>query len=286
MPAISRTAQGLGAALLGILLLTLNDAVSKYLTERFPVGQVICVRQAATLLVILPYVALVTGWKALRIVAWGGQLIHGLLFVAGAALVVTALSRLPLATVIAIMFASPTFIAALSAPLLAERVNLTRWVAILGGFVGVLIVVRPGGAAFEWALLIPLACALSNALRDLMRRRLARTETSISILFWSGLIVMALTLATLPLGWRPVGTVDAAWFVALGVLNAGAHFMLIEAYRLAQAAVVAPVRYTSLIWAALLGYLVWGDVPDLWVWVGAAAIVASGLYMVRAEARL
>jgi drug/metabolite transporter (DMT)-like permease len=180
---------------------------------------------------------------------------------------------------------SPTFIALFSAPLLAERVGLNRWIAIVGGFVGVLIVVRPGGASFEWALLIPVACALANAFRDLMTRRLARTETSVAILFWSTIIVTAAGATTAPFGWRPLTATDAAWFVAVGVLNTGAHFFLIEAFRLAEASIVAPVRYTSLVWAAVLGYVIWGDVPDVWVWTGAAVIIASGLYMVRSERR-
>src|SRR5262245_48571863 len=108
---MSPTVKGLAAAALGILLLTLNDAVSKYLTELFPVGQVICVRQLATLLFIVPCVVLGPGWSVLRIVSWGGQLVRGLLFVLGAALMVTGVSLLPLATVITIMFVSPTFLA-------------------------------------------------------------------------------------------------------------------------------------------------------------------------------
>src|SRR5262249_56847491 len=151
------------------------------------------------------------------------------------------------------------------------------------GFAGVVIVVRPGATTFEWALLIPVAAAFSNALRDLMTRRLVRTETSISILFWSALIVTVASAATAITGWRPVSLPAAAWFLAAGLLNTGAHFLLIEAFRMAEAAVVAPMRYTSLIWATVVGYLVWNDLPDAWVLVGAAVIVASGIYMIRSE---
>lgn len=282
---MSPTLKGMLAAACGILLLTLNDAVSKHLTQSFPVGQVICLRQAATLFIIVPYAILVTGGAALRVVSWPGQLTRGALFVAGAALMVLGLSLLPIATVITIMFVSPTFIAALSMPLLAERVGVSRWIAIVAGFAGVLIVVRPGGATFEWALLIPVAGSFVNALRDIMTRRLARTETSIGILFWSAVIVTAASATTALSGWRPVPLNAAAWFAAVGVLNAGAHFMLIEGYRLAEAASVAPVRYTGLIWAVVLGYAVWGELPDAWVLLGAAVIVASGVYMLRMESR-
>ncbi|MCC7484665.1 MAG: DMT family transporter [Burkholderiales bacterium] len=282
---MSPTLKGMAAAAGGIALLTLNDAVSKHLVHSFPVGQVVCIRQAATLIVIVPYVMFVTGWGALRVVSPAGQLVRGLLFVAGAALMVWGLSVLPLATVITLLFVAPFFIAVFSAPMLAERVTADRWIAIGAGFAGVLIVMRPGGTGFAWTLLIPVACALTNALRDLLTRRLARTETSISILFWSTIIVAAAGATTAPFGWRPVDTTAAAWFVAVGVLNAGAHFLMIEAYRLAPAAVVAPVRYIGLVWAILLGYLAWGELPDAWVYAGAAVIVASGIGMVRAESR-
>jgi drug/metabolite transporter (DMT)-like permease len=279
------TLKGIAVMVAGVALLTANDAVSKYLTEAHPVGQVICIRQAATLLVIVPYVIAVTGWGPLRVASWPGQIVRGLLFVANAAFIVLALSLLPLATVISIIFVSPLITAAVSMPMLAERVDRSRWIAIAGGFAGVLIVLRPGGAGFEWALLIPVAAAVANSLRDVMTRFLSRTETSISILFWSTLIVMAAGALTAPFGWQPVTATAAAWFVVAGVFNAAAHFLLIEALRLGEAAVIAPVRYTSLIWATAIGYMVWGELPGAWVFAGSAVIIASGIFMMRAEAR-
>ncbi len=281
---MTNTLKGIALMVAGVALLTANDAVSKYLTEAHPVGQVICIRQAATLLVIVPYVIAVTGWGALRVASWPGQIVRGLLFVANAAFIVLALSLLPLATVISIIFVSPLITAAVSMPLLAERVDRSRWIAIAGGFAGVLIVLRPGGAGFEWALLIPVAAAVANSLRDVLTRFLSRTETSISILFWSTLIVMAAGALTAPFGWQPVTATAAAWFVVAGVFNAAAHFLLIEALRLGEAAVIAPVRYTSLIWATGIGYVVWGELPGAWVFAGSAVIIASGMYMFRAEA--
>ena len=177
--------KGMALMAVGVLLLTINDAVSKHLVLSHPVGQVICLRQAATLLVIFPYVMLVTGWGALRVVNWPGQLMRGALFIAGSACIVLSLGLLPLAMVITIMFTSPIFVAAFSAPLLGERVGLHRWVAVFGGFAGVLIVVQPGTTAFQWALLLPVAAAFINAFRDVLTRLLSRTETSIAILFWS-----------------------------------------------------------------------------------------------------
>jgi drug/metabolite transporter (DMT)-like permease len=282
---VTNTLKGIALATGGAALLTLNDAVSKHLVASYPLGQVICLRQAATLLVIVPYVRFVTGWASLRVVSWPGQLTRGLLFVGGSAFMVSALGLLPLATVITLVFVSPTFVAAFSGPLLGERVSVNRWFAILVGFAGVVIVVRPGASAFQWALLLPVACAFINALRDIMTRRLARTETSVAILFWSTVIVMTVALATAPFGWEPLTGSAVMWFVAVGVFNAGAHFLLIEGLRLAEASVVAPVRYTAIVWATLIGFVVWGEVPDAWVLIGALVIIASGLYTVRGESR-
>jgi len=270
---------------LGIALLTANDAASKYLVQSYPVGQVIGLRQAATLLVLIPYVMVFSRWRAVRVVDWPGQLTRGTLFIAGSVFIVLSLAELPLATAITMLFASPIFMVVLSAPLLGERIGRHRWIAVIGGFAGVLIILRPGAESFQWALLLPLLAALVNALRDVLTRRLARTETSISILFWSNIILMAGGFATLPWGWVAVDAHGALWFVAAGIFNGSAHFLIIDALRTGEASVLAPVRYTALLWAALLGFIVWGEVPELWLLAGAAVIVGSSLYMIRAERR-
>jgi len=285
---MSRAAHTLKGMLLmaaGVVLLTINDAVSKHLVLTHPVGQVIALRQLATLLVIVSWVMLVGRWSDLRIVNRGGQLGRGLLFIVGSACIVMSLGLLPLALVITIMFTSPIFVAAFSAPLLGERVGFHRWVAVLGGFAGVLIVIQPGSADFRWALLLPVAAAFINAFRDVLTRLLSRTDSSISILFWSNIILMTGGMLTVLSGWVPVSGAAAFWFVVAGVSNGAAHFLIIEALRAAEASALAPVRYTSLLWAALLGWLVWGEVPSSWLWIGAAVIVASSLYMINAERR-
>ena len=179
-PRADRTSlKAIAAMIAGTALLLCNDAASKYLTHSYPVGQVICLRQAATLLAIVPYIMAVSGWDAVRVVHWPGQLFRGLLFAAGAGFMVTSLSLLPLTTVIAINFSSPIFVVLLCAPLLGERVGAHRWSAVLVGFVGVLLIVQPGAAGFEWVLLLPVATALINGFRDIVTRRLSRSETSI-----------------------------------------------------------------------------------------------------------
>ena len=270
---------------LGIALLTANDAASKFLVQTHPVGQVIGLRQAATLLVLIPYVMYFSRWSALRVVNWSGQIVRGMLFLIGSVFIVWSLGELPLATAITMLFASPIFMVVLSAPLLGERIGRHRWIAVLGGFAGVLIIMRPGGEAFQWALLLPVLGALVNALRDVLTRKLSRTEISIAILFWSNIILMAGGLASAPFGWAPVSASAALWFLAAGIFNGTAHFCIIEALRTGEASMIAPIRYTALLWAAAIGFVVWGELPDFWLLVGAAVIVGSSLWMIRGERR-
>ncbi len=273
--------RGVLAMVAGAGLLTLSDAVSKHLTQNYPIGQVICLRQLAGFMFILPYAVSVTGLGALRVVNRGGQFLRALLFAASAGLIVWSLSLLPISLVTVVLFSTPVFVALFSVPLLGERVDGRQWLAIGGGFVGVMLIVRPAGGGFEWAALLPLIAALINAFRDAYTRRLSRTESSISVLFWSGLMVMVAGLVTSPLGWQRVDAEGIAWFLAAGFFNASAHFMVIEALRLGRAAVVVPFRYTGLLWAMLVGFLVWGETPDAWMLAGAAVVVASGIYMIR-----
>jgi drug/metabolite transporter (DMT)-like permease len=185
--------------------------------------------------------------------------------------------------VIAIVFTSPIFVALLSVPMLGERVGRRRWVTVVVGFVGVLLIVRPGAAGFEWVLLLPVLTALANGTRDIVTRKLSRTDTSISILLWSTLIVMIAGLATAPFGWNAVDANGALWFLLAGLCNAGAHFLVIEALRLGEASLVAPFRYTAFLWAILFGFVMWGEIPGLWVALGVVLIVGGGVYGMRGE---
>lgn len=278
--------RGIWLMIIGSAVLVTNDAVTKYLTEGFPIWQVLTLRHIAAVGVILLYAHYVTGWDALKIGHLPSQLTRGVTFIATTFLVTLSLSLLPLATFTAIVFSGPFFVAALSVPMLGESVGWRRWVAIGIGFVGVLIIVRPGSQSFELALLVPVATAVFAALRDIVTRKISITETSLGILFWSTMMVIAASLLAVPWGWNAVGWADAGWFVLCGVLNAGAHFLIIEALRYGAAATVSPFRYSALLWSLLFGFLIWGHLPSLWVYAGSALIVASGVYMIRRESRL
>lgn len=277
----SDAAKGVCIMILGAGVLSMNDAVSKHLVETFPIGQILCLRQTVALAVVLIYVWRTDAWRDLRINDRTGQALRAILHVGGAALIVWALSALPIATVTAIVFSSPVVVLVLSMRMLGERVSWARWIAVIIGFAGVLAIIRPGGVGFEWALLIPVAAAVASGLRDLMTRRLARSDTSISVLFWASALMVAVTLFTIPLGWQPLTLSASIWLIVNGLLNAGAHFLMIEALRLGAAGLVSPFRYTAILWATVAGFLVWQEVPDVMTMIGAAMLVVSGVLIVR-----
>ena len=277
----SDAAKGVCIMILGAGVLSMNDAVSKHLVETFPIGQILCLRQTVALAVVLIYVWRTDAWRDLRINDRTGQALRAILHVGGAALIVWALSALPIATVTAIVFSSPVVVLVFSMRMLGERVSWARWIAVIIGFAGVLAIIRPGGVGFEWALLIPVAAAVASGLRDLMTRRLARSDTSISVLFWASALMVAVTLFTIPLGWQPLTLSASIWLIVNGLLNAGAQFLMIEALRLGAAGLVSPFRYTAILWATVAGFLVWQEVPDVMTMIGAAMLVVSGVLIVR-----
>jgi drug/metabolite transporter (DMT)-like permease len=282
----STAAKGIGCMVLGCAFLMMSDAISKWLSQDYSVGQIMSLRNVFVLIPILIVVWRKDSFADLRVKRWGAQSFRAFVHVLSAVLFVTSVSLLPLADVHAIGFAGPIFIAALAPFMLGEHVGWRRWTAILVGFGGVLIMLRPTGAGFDYLGLVPLAAALSASFRDLLTRQLARTETSISILFVSSIAVILGGLVTAPFDWKPLTMTSIALFAANGLVNGSAHFFIIEAYRLAQAPVVAPFKYSMLIWAVLFGYLIWGHVPDVWIIIGAIPVVASGLYILHREQRL
>jgi drug/metabolite transporter (DMT)-like permease len=207
-------------------------------------------------------------------------------FVATTGTIVVSFSVLPLVLVTAIAFSSPLFVVAFSHLFTEENVGPRRWLAVLAGFAGVMMIVRPGGSGFELVLILPVLAALFAGSRDIITRGLSRTESSISILLWSNLAVVSVALAVTSVqGWQAITGTAALLLLLNGALNAAAHFLIIEALRLGEASLVAPFRYSGLIWATMLGLVIWGDFPDSWTLAGAAVLVASGVYIIERSPR-
>ena len=269
--------------LVGVALLSLNDALIKSLSVGYPVGQLLFVRG----LFVIPWILLLAhragGMHSLRIKSVKGQALRAVCVIASAFLFVNGLRYLPLADAIAVTFAGPLFITAMAPLVLGEHVGWRRWLAVLAGFAGVLLMVRPGVGAMQWAILLPLGATLFGGMRDLITRRISQTETSVAVLLVTTLVVMSAGLTTAPFGWVPVRASDLWTFAFSGVLLAGAHYLMIESFRQGEAALVAPFKYTSMIWAVLFGFLFFGDWPDALTLVGAVVVVLAGLYIMRRE---
>jgi len=269
----------------GGAFLTANDAVLKWLTGGYPTGQIMALRG---LFVLIPVAYLVWrkgGVSSLRVRSVKGQGLRAGLVVAGTFLFVTGLEFLPLADAISITFAGPLFVTAMAAAILGETVGWRRWAAVIVGFAGVILIMRPTGGAMQWAALLPLSASFTGALRDIVTRRLAGRESSVAILAVTTTTVIFAGFLTLPFGWQPVAANDILLFALGGVLLGSAHYLLIEAFRFAEVALVAPFKYASIIWAVLFGFVVWGDFPDRWTLLGSAVVIASGLYILHRETR-
>jgi drug/metabolite transporter (DMT)-like permease len=198
-----------------------------------------------------------------------------------------ALRYLQLDEAIAIIFSTPCLVAALSGPMLGEWVRWRRWTAIGVGFIGVLVVARPGTGAFQPAALLSLAAAFCYALYSIVTRRLARTDSNETTLFYSNLVGVIALMPVVPFVWTtPTDPIVIALMVASGAMGSSGHYLLIAAHRLAPAAVLSPFIYTQIVQVIILGYLVFGDVPSRWTLLGCAIVVASGLYILHRERRV
>lgn len=263
--------------------LTMSDAATKWLTASLPIGEILFVRALVVSIAILLIVWRSGSFAGLRIGRFRNIGTRSVLAVGSTFLIVASLARLPLSEVIAILFVGPLFIAVLATPLLGERVGVHRWFAVLIGFIGMLIMVRPGTAGFQFAALLPVVAAMVAATRDIVTRRISVAETSIAILFYSMIALTLVGLATAPFGWQPMDGGELAIVILAGLLFGLGHYFVIEGYRYAEASVVSPYRYTNLIWAALLGFILWGEIPSVWVLAGTPLVVGSGLYILLHE---
>ncbi|MGH6622259.1 MAG: DMT family transporter [Alphaproteobacteria bacterium] len=270
----------------GSAVLVLSDAITKLLTARYPVGQIICIRAVFTLIPILLLAWHAGGLHTLRIRNVPMQIVRAGCAVASSALFIAGLIFLPLADCTALAFSGPLFVTALATPMLGEKVGWRRWSAVCVGFMGVLIMLRPTGGSLQWAALLPVLGAVAGAFRDTITRKVRLTASPLAVLAFTMAAMALAGLWTLPFGWEPVAGNDLLLLATSGILLGGAQYLVIHAFYLAEASVIVPFKYMSLIWAALLGYAMWGDVPNRWLIVGAALVVGSGLYIMHRESRL
>ena len=269
----------------GVAFLVANDAVAKLLTERYAPIQIVFLRNLIAVPLIVLFVIALAGTRALRTRHLRLHALRGLLMVAGAWLYFTGLMFLPLAEATALVFSAPIFITALSVPLLGEAVGWRRWGAVLLGFAGVLVIVRPGGATFQLASFLPVGAALCYALFMLSARWIERAEGVWTMMLFVMLFPMLYAAPVAAAVWSPVQIGDLWLFVGIAVFGSLGITLIGQAFRLAPAAIVAPFDYTALIWATGFGWLIWGDLPVSWTVLGAAIIVVSGIIIILREAK-
>ena len=267
----------------GMALLTLNNAFLKTLTSDYPPGQLIALRAAFVFIPIALIAWRNDGLESLKINSIRGQSIRAGFLVATQFLMVTSLGLLPLADVTALSFSGPLVITALAGPMLGEQIGWRRWAAVVVGFSGVLIMVRPDPEIFRIAALLPILAASSGALRDLVTRRISTGESSIAILCFSTSAVFLAGLVSMLFDHVPLNMADLPLLAVAGCLQGAAHFILIEAFRHGEAAVIAPFKYTALPCAAVFGFLLFGQIPDIWIITGAMPVICAGLYIVHRE---
>ncbi len=211
------------------------------------------------------------------------QVLRGLLLLGSTACNFTAISHLQLAQTAAINFTLPLWVCALSVPLLGEHVGLRRWMAVLVGFLGVLVIMRPGSTDFHWAMLISLLSALFGSLYNIATRKVGAADSTQTSLFYVGMVGAA--AASLPM--MQVWQTPQGWqwlpLLMMGLAGTVGHSMLIKAHRLAPATVLAPFIYTQIVWMTMAGAVVFGQYPDRWTLLGAAIVVASGAYVFARE---
>ena len=280
-------AQGIALYAGGVFVLCVMDAMIKWLSADYPIAQIVFFRASIGLIPTLVLLYRPPGLKALRTRRVGAHLLRGLVGVVGTFGFFWAFAVMPLADAYAIGFAAPMFITALSVPILGEKVGMRRWLAVLVGFAGVLIMIRPGGegSSFGGGAAIALLATAAYALSMVLMRLYSRTETNASMIFYATIVIVAVAGVQMPFIWVTPTWKDAGLLAVLGLLGGIGAIMMAQAYRVATPSIVVPFEYTGMIWGVGLGFMLWGDVPDLWIWVGSAVVVASGLYILHRETR-
>ena len=285
----------IGFKLTSALLFATMSALVRQLGDVAPVGQMVFFRSAFAIPpVLLIYALRGEFMSAIRTRRPFGQLGRGALSTFGMFTNFSALTRLPLAEATAINFASPLITVALAALILKERVRIFRWSAVAVGFFGVIVMLIPNLSFEHYAAagagsvalagsLYAIASAFCNAGTVIQTRRLTQSEPTASIVFYFSLITTLAGAVTLPFAWHSPTAMELTGLIATGVLGGIAHIFLTESYRHATASVIAPFDYTAMLWALLLGYWVFGELPGVLVYVGAAIVAAAGLAVIFRE---
>ena len=292
MPSDS-TPQRTPDALRGILLMCLGvsmfpflNTCAKLLSTEYPLLEIVWARFTGHFLVMALIFLPSSGWRLFAAHRLSIQIVRSVLLLGSTLFFIRAIGTVPLATASTIGFTTPLMVTALSVPMLHEAVGPRRWAAVGVGFIGALIVIRPGSGFTDPAMLLLVGSAVCYALYQIFTRRGAFHDNAETGIVYAALIGTLVMSVLAPLDFElPRRWTDYLLFAALGVFGGFGHYFVTQAFRLGPAAVISPLGYVELLGTTIMGYLVFGNFPDLWTWVGAALIIASGIYIAFRERR-
>jgi len=279
--------RGILLMMLAGFLFVVMDTTAKYLSSDYPVTQIVWARYVFHLLT-LPLLIGGGSWLAVaRTKRLGLQVLRSLFLLGSTYFFFLAVKYIPLATATAIGFVGPLLVTALSMPLLKEKVGPRRWAAVIVGFGAVLVIIRPGAEVVHWAVFLPLLVAACFALYQITTRILSRSDSSLTTLFYSATAGAVAMTVLLPFeSWRWPDAAGWGVMAFLGLIGGLGHYVMIRAFTIAPAASIAPFSYLNLVWATLLGFVMFADLPDRWTVIGAVILAGSGLYVLYRERKV
>ncbi|MGA7072453.1 DMT family transporter [Bradyrhizobium sp.] len=278
-----RPLRGITLLLVSSIFLGTSDATSKYLSTTLPSIEIAWIRFLVFAAIMVPAMVPGSPLFALRTQRPRLQVTRGMALLGSSLLFISGLRFLPIAEASATSFVSPLFVTALSIFFLGEKVGLRRWFATAVGLLGVLIVLRPGTSAFHPAAFFPVVSAFAWACTLILTRKMSGQERTVVTMTYSSIVGFAVLCALVPLVWVTPSWHDILLGLIIGVASTAGQWIVVLAFRYADASVLAPFSYVQLLWVTFLGFVIFGEVPDVWTVVGAAFIVASGLYTAHRE---
>ena len=279
-------ARGIILMIVAVTFFNLKDGLAKYLSEFYPVLALLFFQYGVMFVTVLPIIVFRDGWHSLVTKNPFSLFLRGGIGVVALGLLFLAVSKIPLAEAYAIIFIAPIVVTLLSPFLLGENVGIRRWIAVVGGFVGVLLVIQPGFQEFHFGMIIAVASGIMWGLYGIVTRKLTQQELPRIMMIYASFIAIIGVSPLLPTHWVSPHLDHSLMIVAMGALATGGHALMVYSYAAAPATVVTPFLYASIIAATLQGYFIFGDFPNLIAWVGISIIIACGIYITLREAKI
>lgn len=280
---VDRPFRGIALILTSTVFLGTSDVTAKYLTHTLPAVEIAWLRFLVFALIMVPAMIPGSPLFALRTGYFNIQILRGATLLGSSLFFISGLKFLPIAEASATGFVSPLFVTALSIVFLGEKVGVRRWVATAVGLLGVLVILRPGTGAFHPAALFPIVSALSWAGTLIMTRMMSGSERAITTMTYSSIIGLWILSLLVPFFWVTPSWEAILLGVFIGVASTAGQWIVVLAFRYADASVLAPFQYIQLLWVSIFGFLLFSEVPDIWTITGAAFIIGSGLYTAHRE---